>query len=186
MTDVNAKTIGKQSGARPGRLRLILLVLLSVLALGGGLVAAVGPARIMELAGLGGGDEAGAPDEAEAGEVDAASKDAPSPLATDPSRMAMPFEEIIVNITATTASGRQTSRFLKLDLALIYDQATPTPPGCRSGRSTCATAFRITCAPWTSVTCAAASGWRISNPSCCAAPEPCPAVRPRARSSSPT
>ena len=125
MTDVNAKTIGKQSGARPGRLRLILLVLLSVLALGGGLVAAVGPARIMELAGLGGGDEAGAPDDAEAGEVDAASKDAPSPLATDPSRMAMPFEEIIVNITATTASGRQTSRFLKLEIALIYDQATP-------------------------------------------------------------
>ncbi|WP_045320008.1 flagellar basal body-associated FliL family protein [Limimaricola cinnabarinus] len=123
MTDVNAKTIGKQSGARPGRLRLILLVLLSVLALGGGLVAAVGPARIMELAGLGGGDEAGAPDDAEAEKVDAASKDAPSPLATDPSRMAMPFEEIIVNITATTASGRQTSRFLKLDLALIYDQA---------------------------------------------------------------
>jgi flagellar FliL protein len=39
--------------------------------------------------------------------------------------MAMPFEEIIVNITATTASGRQTSRFLKLDLALIYDASQP-------------------------------------------------------------
>ena len=46
-------------------------------------------------------------------------------LGGDPARMAMPFEEIIVNITATTASGRQTSRFLKLDLALIYDASQP-------------------------------------------------------------
>ena len=34
----------------------------------------------------------------------------------------MPFEEMIVNITATTDSGRQTSRFLKVDLALVYDK----------------------------------------------------------------
>tara|TARA_R110002012_G_scaffold247584_1_gene423242 strand:- start:181 stop:489 length:309 start_codon:yes stop_codon:yes gene_type:complete len=34
----------------------------------------------------------------------------------------MAFDEMIVNISATTESGRQTSRFLKLDLALVYDR----------------------------------------------------------------
>ena len=32
-----------------------------------------------------------------------------------------PFREIIVNIAATTASGNQTQRFLKLNLAVAYD-----------------------------------------------------------------
>ncbi|MCP1167667.1 flagellar basal body-associated FliL family protein [Limimaricola litoreus] len=122
MTDATPNAIGAEGKARPGRLRLILLVLLSVLSLGGGLVAAVGPSRMMELVGLGGGapeDVAAVPEEEAPGEVLRAA------LATDPARMAMPFEEIIVNITATTASGRQTSRFLKLDLALIYDSSQP-------------------------------------------------------------
>ena len=122
MSDANAKMIGKESGGRPGRLRLILLLLLSVIALGGGLIAAVGPGRIMEMAGLGGGDEFHA---AEDDHVEASAEAARAALAADPARMALPFEEIIVNITATTASGRQTSRFLKLDLALIYDSAAP-------------------------------------------------------------
>ncbi|WP_334062605.1 flagellar basal body-associated FliL family protein [Limimaricola cinnabarinus] len=123
MTDATPNAIGAKNKARPGRLRLILLVALSVLSLGGGLVAAVGPARVMQLAGLGGeAQEAAAeaaPEDEAAGEVLRAA------LAGDPARMAMPFEEIIVNITATTASGRQTSRFLKLDLALIYDASQP-------------------------------------------------------------
>lgn len=34
-----------------------------------------------------------------------------------------PFREIIVNISATTASGNQTQRFLKLNLALAYDES---------------------------------------------------------------
>jgi flagellar FliL protein len=34
----------------------------------------------------------------------------------------MPFEEMIVNISATAESGRQISRFLKVDLALVYDR----------------------------------------------------------------
>ena len=33
-----------------------------------------------------------------------------------------PMKEIIVNVTATTATGRQTTRFLKLNLALVYDE----------------------------------------------------------------
>jgi len=36
-----------------------------------------------------------------------------------------PFKEIIVNIAATTATGRETTRFLKLNLALVYDEAVP-------------------------------------------------------------
>ncbi|EYD73649.1 flagellar basal body-associated FliL family protein [Limimaricola hongkongensis] len=122
MSDANAKLAGRENGARPGRLRLILLILVSVVALGGGLVAAVGPSRIMALAGLGG---AKAPQADAAQAHDTAPEEMRAALAADPARMAMPFEEIIVNITATTVSGRQTSRFLKLDLALIYDSAAP-------------------------------------------------------------
>lgn len=32
-----------------------------------------------------------------------------------------PFREIIVNINATTATGRTTSRFMKLNIALVFD-----------------------------------------------------------------
>ena len=39
-----------------------------------------------------------------------------------------PFQEIIVNITSTTATGRQTTRFLKLNLALAYDNTLPGAP----------------------------------------------------------
>jgi flagellar FliL protein len=35
----------------------------------------------------------------------------------------MPFLEIIVNITATTATGRTTSRFMKLNVAVVFDPA---------------------------------------------------------------
>ncbi|MGR3630521.1 MAG: flagellar basal body-associated FliL family protein [Limimaricola soesokkakensis] len=122
MSEANAKLAGKASGARPGRLRLILLVFLSVLALGGGLIAAVGPARILELAGLGGD---AAETETVSDPAEPAAEEVRAALAADPAHMALPFEEIIVNITATTASGRQTSRFLKLDLALIYDSTAP-------------------------------------------------------------
>lgn len=33
----------------------------------------------------------------------------------------MPFPEIIVNVTETGANGRQSSRFLKLNMLLVYD-----------------------------------------------------------------
>jgi flagellar FliL protein len=36
----------------------------------------------------------------------------------------VPLREIIVNISATTASGVQAQRFLKLNLAMAYDEAT--------------------------------------------------------------
>ncbi|WPY94921.1 flagellar basal body-associated FliL family protein [Limimaricola variabilis] len=121
MSEAAAKTTGKESGARPGRLRFILMLLVSVLALGGGLIAAVGPSRLAELAGLGGAVDEAAPETP----AEPSTEEMRAALAADPGRMALPLEEIIVNITATTATGRQTSRFLKLDLALIYDAAAP-------------------------------------------------------------
>lgn len=88
------------------------LVLLSVVALVGGLVAAVGPSSLLAMLG---GD---APHE----EVAAPHAGGENPTPPGADMVVMPFDEMIVNITATAASGRQTSRFLKLDLALVYDK----------------------------------------------------------------
>lgn len=102
------------SGVRPRRriIAIVGLALLSVVALGGGLIAAVTPSALrVLLAGDGPAGEVAAP----------LADDAPAPLA-GANLVVMPFDEMIVNITATTDSGRQTSRFMKLDLALVYDQ----------------------------------------------------------------
>ncbi|SDF34869.1 flagellar basal body-associated FliL family protein [Limimaricola pyoseonensis] len=122
-----------QSGeaAKPGKLRFLLLGLVSILCLGGGLAAAVGPARLAEMAGL--GDAPAEAEKADAPEAAAAyassdkgeKGDKGKGQAAATGHMLMPFEQIIVNVTATTAAGRQTSRFLKMDLALVYDAALP-------------------------------------------------------------
>lgn len=45
-----------------------------------------------------------------------------TPDGSDPKKYVVaPFKEIIVNITAVTARGQATSRFLKLNVALVYD-----------------------------------------------------------------
>lgn len=117
-----SETPGGKTSAAPGRkLVLILgLVLVSLLALGGGLVAAIGPARLMALM---------VPDTAPEIPQDIVV----TPEGTDPEALppgadlvAMPFDEMIVNITAQTESGRQTSRFLKMDLSLVYDRQQDT------------------------------------------------------------
>lgn len=111
------KQQGKAAKAPRRKLVLILgLVLVSLLALGGGLVAAVGPARLMALM---------APDQpVEPAQDIVAAPDGTEPEAPPPGAefVAMPFDEMIVNITAQTESGRQTSRFLKVDLSLVYDK----------------------------------------------------------------
>ncbi|MGI3170986.1 flagellar basal body-associated FliL family protein [Pseudooceanicola sp. C21-150M6] len=90
------------------------IVLLGLVALVGGLMAAVGFDSAMSL--FGGGDS-----EMVAEEV------APPQPPAEPGKtiVVTPFKEIIVNITATTATGRQTTRFLKLNTALVYDEAQP-------------------------------------------------------------
>lgn len=47
--------------------------------------------------------------------------DAPAPKPVNEMSVT-PFKEIIVNINATTATGRTTSRFMKLNVALVYDE----------------------------------------------------------------
>jgi flagellar protein FliL len=45
--------------------------------------------------------------------------------AATPALTVTPFKEIIVNINATTATGRTTSRFMKLNIAMVYDSHAP-------------------------------------------------------------
>ncbi|MGC9370119.1 MAG: flagellar basal body-associated FliL family protein [Paracoccaceae bacterium] len=97
---------------------LLLLVLLSLAALAGGLVASMGPEGFMAFLR---GEEAR--EEAAPAETAAKAADAGHGAGAAGSSMQItPFKEIIVNITATTATGRRTSRFLKLNLALVYDE----------------------------------------------------------------
>ena len=106
-----------------GRRILVLLVLLLVsgAALAGGLAVSMGPNAFLAL--LLGEESGEASDQAEgpgktatAGHGAAAAQ---GPAAS--SLVVTPFKEIITNITATTATGRRTTRFLKLNVALAYD-----------------------------------------------------------------
>jgi flagellar FliL protein len=87
----------------------LLTILLGTLGLAGGLVAAMGPRDALALI------TGGAAPSAEMAEAEAAGHGAAESL------VVTPFQEIIVNITATTATGRQTTRFLKMNIALVYD-----------------------------------------------------------------
>ncbi len=108
-----------------------VLALLCVGGVAGGLVMSLGVDGALAAFGLGAGqteqasldgaghDEA-APDSVEGGDHGGGHGAAP---ATDPNEMAVtPFKEIIVNINSTTATGRTTSRFMKLNIALVYDE----------------------------------------------------------------
>jgi len=98
---------------------LLLLVLLSFAALAGGLAASMGPRAFVAFLR---GEEI--VEEAAPAETPEKTADTAHGMAAAGSSMVVtPFKEIIVNITATTATGRQTSRFLKLNLALVYDES---------------------------------------------------------------
>jgi len=91
-----------------------LISVVGVVALVGGLVAAMGFDDALALVTGGKG---------EAEEVAAADVHKAMPPEMGKTIMVTPFQEIIVNISATTATGRQTTRFLKLNTALVYDEA---------------------------------------------------------------
>ena len=79
----------------------------------------------------------------------------------------MPFDEMIVNISATTESGRQTSRFLKLDLALVYDRTQDTEGLVEMRHIYLRDAFQVIFGNWPSAT---SKGRLASSPSrrnCC-------------------
>lgn len=101
------------AGSRRKLFMILGLVVLSVVAVGGGLVAAIGPSGLRAmLSGDPAVEDLAAPQQED--------MSPPPPPGAD--LVVMAFEEMIVNISATTESGRQTSRFLKLDLALVYDR----------------------------------------------------------------
>lgn len=102
-----------EAGSRRKLFMILGLALLSFVAIGGGLVAAIGPAglRAMLFADPV-AEELAAPQQ----------EDVSPPPPPGADLVVMAFDEMIVNISATTESGRQTSRFLKLDLALVYDR----------------------------------------------------------------
>ncbi len=108
---------------------LVLVLVLGAAALIGGLVASLGfdgavalvtgkepPATEMAADKDGHGDDAG---------QETADAMQPEPEHSDGSVTVTPFKEIIVNISATTATRRQTTRCLKLNTALVYDNKIP-------------------------------------------------------------
>lgn len=118
-------------------IHLVGIVVLCLLALVVGVVAALGPERAMAL--LSGRDDPAPAADHASEEVPAADHGAPPGGHAAPSGghdapaghgaggkekiVVTPFKEIIVNIRATTATGRETTRFLKLNLALVYDES---------------------------------------------------------------
>jgi flagellar FliL protein len=117
---------GASEGAparKPLRRRILILLVLtlaSIAALAGGLAVSMGPKAFTALLRGDTADEAPAQAEAPAGT--AAGHGLPGGHGQAGSSLEVtPFKEIITNITATTATGRRTSRFLKLNIALVYD-----------------------------------------------------------------
>ncbi|MDX1820448.1 MAG: flagellar basal body-associated FliL family protein [Paracoccaceae bacterium] len=118
LSDDAPKLEGAGDAPSPGpRLRRKIILIaglagLSVVALLGGLMAALGPSAAMAVL-------TGAPTPEESA---APLPDDANPPPPGAELVVMPFEEMIVNISATAESGRQISRFLKVDLALVYDR----------------------------------------------------------------
>lgn len=97
-------------------LSIALIAVVGIVALVGGLVAAMGYKDAVAL--VTGANRA---PEVASGAVE----DAEAPAGEGQKVTVTPFKEIIVNISATTATGRQTTRFLKLNTALVYDEKAP-------------------------------------------------------------
>jgi len=96
---------------------LVLAILLSLSAVAGGLVLSLGVEATLALV-AGKGSEN--PDhESEGHASDGVMQD--KQHAINESLVVDPLKEIIVNITSITETGRKSSRFLKLNLALVFD-----------------------------------------------------------------
>lgn len=104
---------------KPAVSRRRKVLLLGLVGAGGFAVTAIALHYVMGVSQVFGGPE---PEEAARAEADAQQEAMTNAQETV---VVVPLREIIVNIAATTASGRQTQRFLKLNLALVYDTAAP-------------------------------------------------------------
>lgn len=96
---------------------VILAVVLSLSALAGGLVASVGVDSALKLV-MGDGGDAHVEDVI----TDPNHIVEEEQIAVDAELIVAPLKEIIVNITAITETGRKSSRFLKVNLALVFDE----------------------------------------------------------------
>ncbi|PYE84509.1 flagellar basal body-associated FliL family protein [Pseudoroseicyclus aestuarii] len=111
-----------KTGASPARRPLLRRLALPLLALAlallagtGGLMAALGIGGLTSFAGGGGAEAAPAPHD----EAPAASHGG------EGGTQVLAMEEMIVNIAAPTLDGQSAYRFLKLDLALVFDGDAP-------------------------------------------------------------
>ena len=100
-----------------------LVALLSLAGATAGLMAALGYERTVAL--VTGGEDAPADPEGGADPAGVAGAAGDHDAAATDAMAVIPFKEIIVNISATTASGRTTTRFMKLNIALVFDHRAP-------------------------------------------------------------
>lgn len=111
---------------------ILAIVLLCTVAAAGGVALAIGPSAMLAMIGLGSTEAvADAPPEGEdytdAGEVakDGKGKGEKGKGGKEEGEVkmpVMPFPEIIVNVTDVGPNGGQTSRFLKLNMLMVYDE----------------------------------------------------------------
>jgi len=101
---------------------ILVIILLCAISGLGGVTLAIGSGAMLALVGLG-ATETPLEDTAQtAGETDVDGNGAPLSEQDRRGKMpVMPFPEIIVNVTDTSAQGRQSSRFLKLNMLMVYD-----------------------------------------------------------------
>jgi flagellar protein FliL len=114
------------------------LIVLSLAAGAGGLTLAIGPTAALGLVGLGSPAEAESADAGKDGEKPDKTGKSDDYAAGDGKEgkdgkedkkgakkqagfPVLPFPELIVNVTDVTATGRQTTRFLKLNMLMVYD-----------------------------------------------------------------
>ncbi|WP_127900769.1 flagellar basal body-associated FliL family protein [Solirhodobacter olei] len=96
------------------KLVIIIAVLLFLLAAGGGLWMAMGTRGVTALVGVKPAAKAQA--HAPAGVAGGDAQGAAQPTETE----ILPFKDIVVNISGSTATGATTTRFLKIDLDMVY------------------------------------------------------------------
>lgn len=98
---------------------LILAVVLSLSAIAGGLVVSMGVDGVMALVN---GSEENPQQPADGQEVGHGAEPDNTEHGANPALIVDPMKEIIVNITSMSVTGRKSTRFLKLNLALVFDE----------------------------------------------------------------
>ncbi|MBV1863808.1 MAG: flagellar basal body-associated FliL family protein [Rhodobacteraceae bacterium] len=99
---------------------MVLAVILSLTAMAGGLVLSMGPDKVLSMIVGSGEEETG--EESEVESKHAETEMEPEHETADATLVVSPLKEMIVNIVSITETGRKSSRFLKLNLALVYDE----------------------------------------------------------------